>query len=63
MTLLIVPMPGRCRSGIHSSMTSAPAMMIHVPMDSPVRRASPWWSVSQGSLPSREDTWRATPSP
>jgi hypothetical protein len=34
-TLLIVPMPGRCRSGIQSSSTAAPTMITNVPIARP----------------------------
>ena len=51
-TLHSVPRPGRCRSGIHSSRTAAPAMIAQVPMGMPVRRARPWCSTSHGSTPS-----------
>jgi len=52
MTLHSVPMPGRCRSGIHSSSTSAPTMITQVPVGIPVRRDSPWCRTSHGSTPS-----------
>ena len=51
-TLHSVPRPGRCRSGIQSSSTAAPAMIAQVPMGMPVRRARPWCSTSHGSTPS-----------
>jgi len=51
-TLHSVPGPGRCRSGIHSSSTTAPAMIAQVPVGMPVRRARPWCSTSHGSTPS-----------
>jgi hypothetical protein len=51
-TLHSVPMPGRCRSGTHSSSTATPTMTDHVPVCSPIRRASPWCSTSHGSTPS-----------
>jgi len=41
ITLHTVPIPGRCRSGIHSSSTSAPTMITQVPVGIPVRRDSP----------------------
>lgn len=40
-TLHTVPRPGRCRSGIQSSRTTAPTMTAQVPMGTPVRRARP----------------------
>lgn len=40
-TLLIVPSPGRCRSGIHNSSTAAPTMITSAPMDSLACRARP----------------------
>jgi len=52
ITLHSVPIPGRCRSGIHSSNTSAPAMIAQVPTGIPVRRDRPWCSTSHGSTPS-----------
>ena len=52
ITLHSVPSPGRCRSGIHSSSTSAPTMIAQVPMGIPVRRDSPWCRTSHGSTPS-----------
>ena len=51
-TLLSVPSPGRWRSGIHSSITSAPARQTQIPVPMPVWSESPWWSTSHGSLPS-----------
>ncbi len=57
------PDPGRCRSGIHASITTAPAMMIHAPMDRPKRRDRPWWKTSHGSFPRPDDTWSAIPKP
>ena len=62
-TLLIVPSPGRCRSGIQSSSTSAPTMIITVPMASPTWRAMPWWKTSHGSRPSPARTCSAAPTP
>src|SRR5919107_488584 len=53
-TLLSVPSPGRWRGGIHSSITSAPAMQTQRPVPMPVWRESPWWSTSHGSLPSSD---------
>ncbi len=51
-TLHSVPTPGRCRSGIQSSKTSAPTMIAQVPVGMPIRRARPWCSTSHGSTPS-----------
>src|SRR6185437_15049122 len=39
-TLHSVPRPGRCRSGIQSSSTTAPTMIAQVPTGTPVRPAS-----------------------
>jgi hypothetical protein len=58
-TLEMVPIPGRWRSGIHSSSTTTLAMMRAVPTDSPVRRARPWWNTSHGMLPRRDSIMRA----
>jgi hypothetical protein len=52
-TLLTVPMPGRCRSGIHSSSTTAPVAITTVPNDTGRCLATPWWNTSHGSRPSR----------
>ncbi len=50
--LLIVPKPGRWRSGIHSSRTKTLTMIAQVPTPNPNRRERPWCSTSQGSTPS-----------
>ena len=62
-TLLTVPRPGHCRSGIQPSSTTAPTRIETVPIASPVWKAMPWWSTSQGSRPSPERTWRAPDAP
>jgi hypothetical protein len=51
-TLLTVPSPGRWRSGIQASSTSAPTRIDTTPMVQPSRSARPWCSTSQGMLPS-----------
>ena len=51
ITLLTVPMPGRCRSGSQSSRTPAPTMITIQPNRSPVRSLTPWWNTSHGSRP------------
>src|SRR3712207_7571418 len=51
---ICVPRPGRWRSGIHSSITSAPARQTQMPVPMPVLRESPWCRTSHGSLPSAE---------
>ena len=50
-TLLSVPSPGRCRSGIQSSSTSAPTMMTMTPIASPVRRRCPGGRRPRGPAP------------
>src|SRR5579884_169516 len=50
-TLLSVPMPGRCRSGIQSKSTATPTRIAHVPIARPKVRESPWWKTSHGSSP------------
>jgi len=55
-TLLTVPSPGHCRSGIQPSSTTAPTRIETVPIASPVWKAMPWCSTSQGSRPSPERT-------
>jgi len=55
-TLLTVPRPGRCRSGIQPSSTTAPTRIETVPMARPVCVAMPWCSTSQGSRPNPERT-------
>ncbi len=55
-TLLTVPRPGHCRSGIQPSSTTAPTMIETVPIASPVCEAMPWCKTSQGSSPSPERT-------
>ena len=62
-TLLTVPTPGRCRSGIQNSRTAAPTMMVRVPISRPACRARPWWKTSHGSRPSPERTCRAPDRP
>ncbi|MGY1984651.1 hypothetical protein ACI792_00325 [Blastococcus sp. SYSU DS0669] len=62
-TLLTVPSPGRWRSGIHASSTSAPTAIVTVPSDHPSRPASPWCSTSQGITPSAERTRSAIEAP
>ena len=52
MTLETVPSPGRWRSGIQRSRTSAPTMQTHMPVPRPMRRDRPWWKTSHGSAPS-----------
>ena len=46
-----VPMPGRCRSGIQHSSTSAPVNAVTVPNVSPVSSDSASCSTSHGSRP------------
>ena len=58
-TLLTVPRPGICRSGIQASSTHAPVMITTVPNDSPVWFAMPWWNTSHGSSPSPARSWKA----
>ena len=62
-TLLTVPSPGRCRSGIQASSTSAPTTIATVPIDQPSRPARPWCSTSQGMLPSVERSMSAIETP
>ncbi len=62
-TLETVPSPGRCRSGTHSSSTSAPTATDTVPMLHPVSPASPWWKTSHGSSPSPARTRSAELAP
>jgi hypothetical protein len=52
MTLLSVPRPGRWRSGIQASSTSAPTTIETTPMDQPIRVDRPWCRTSHGMLPS-----------
>ena len=63
ITLLTVPMPGRCRSGTQSSRTATLTAMSTDPMGSPARLASPWWNTSHGSSPSRAETSSGTLTP
>ena len=51
-TLSTVPRPGRCRSGHHNSSTAMPIRLVSRPKPSPVCRARPWVSTSQGATPS-----------
>ncbi len=53
-TLLSVPRPGRWRSGIQKSSSSAPTKHTQMPVPMPVRFARPWCSTSQGTLPRPE---------
>lgn len=62
-TLLMVPIPGIWRSGIHSSRTAAPTTITTVPIASPMCRDRPWWNTSQGSSPRPERTCNAPASP
>ena len=62
-TLLTVPTPGRCRSGIHSSSTSAPTTIETVPSEPPMLRATPWCRTSHGITPSRARTSSAIENP
>lgn len=52
ITLLTVPKPGRCRSGIHIRSTATPVMAVMVPKLSDRCRDKPWWNTSQGLTPS-----------
>jgi hypothetical protein len=63
MTLAIVPMPGRFRSGIQPSSTATPTTAEAMPMVMPVCRASPWWKTSHGSRPSPARTITAIEKP
>ena len=56
ITLLTVPRPGRCPSGIHSSSTTTPTKMPTVPIGMPVRSDKPWWNTSHGASPRRACT-------
>jgi hypothetical protein len=51
-TFAIVPIPGRCRSGIHSSSTAAPVTAVIRPKLSGVCRLRPSCSTSHGLSPS-----------
>ncbi len=46
-----VPIPGRSRSGIHSSSTSSETATTTAPNGTPNTRASPWWKTSQPGRP------------
>ena len=63
MTLAIVPMPGRLRSGIQASSTATPTTADAMPMVIGVRSASPWWNTSHGSSPSPARTIIAIEKP
>src|SRR5438270_2251735 len=56
ITLLTVPIPGRSRSGIHSSRTNSPTRMLHVPSARLECFARPWWRTSHGLSPRPEST-------
>ncbi|MFD0491581.1 hypothetical protein ACFQ0O_36125 [Saccharopolyspora spinosporotrichia] len=58
-TFATVPMPGRCRSGTHSSSTTAPVRAVTAPKVQPISRARPWCSTSQGPRPSPARTMKA----
>lgn len=58
-----VPRPGRCRSGSQSSSTTAPVTIETVPMESPVRPATPWWKTSHGLVPRWARSMRAVLAP
>src|SRR5829696_1145832 len=62
-TLLRVPRPGRSRSGIQASSTSAPTTIVTDPSDHPSRRDSPWWRTSHGITPSEDRTISAIDTP
>jgi hypothetical protein len=62
-TLLTVPSPGRSRSGIQASRTSAPTAIVTVPIDRSTWPASPWCSTSHGMTPSSERTSSAIDRP
>jgi len=62
-TLAMVPIPGRWRSGIHTSSTTAPTTTVTVPKESAVRRATPWWNTSHGWLPRWASTMSAMLTP
>src|SRR5690348_11164607 len=62
-TLLTVPSPGRCRSGIQPSSTITPVAMVMVPNETGTNRAMPWCSTSHGMLPSCDRRNRAMLTP
>ena len=62
-TLLTVPGPGRCRSGIQNSRTAAPTITDTVPIARSSCSASPWWNTSHGSSPRPERTCNAPDNP
>ena len=59
----IVPMPGFCRSGIHSSSTRKPMMFVTQPMPIPVCSEMPCAKTVQGSTPRPASIVRAQPAP
>lgn len=61
--LAIVPMPGFCRSGIHSSMTTALIPITTNPIGIPVVADRPWWRTSQGGSPSSDRNITAALAP
>ena len=61
--LAIVPTPGFCRSGIHSSRTRKPTMFVIQPMPMPVWMEMPWAKTVHGSTPRPASTVRAQPAP
>ena len=59
----IVPMPGFCRSGIQSSSTPNPMMLVTQPMPMPVCSETPCAKTVHGSTPSPASIVRAQPAP
>jgi hypothetical protein len=62
-TLAMVPMPGRWRSGIHSSRIGMPSRITTQPKLIPVTRDRPWWNTSHGSSPRPDSIIRAMLTP
>ncbi len=63
MTLAMVPMPGRFRSGIQASSTATPTTADAIPIVMPVCRVRPWWKTSHGSRPRPARTMIAIEKP
>ncbi len=58
-----VPTPGRWRSGIHSSSTRNPTMLVIHPIPTPVCSDRPWANTVHGSSPMPARTMTAQPAP
>ena len=61
--LLMVPSPGRSRSGIHSSSTVTLTRKVATPIDIGSRVLRPWARTVHGALPRVDDTSSASPVP